>query len=129
MAVLNRDDFLKVMKRRNDEHFRAKAQFIVKVPFFKKLSLYLAMQLAEQQVEENYYRNQIISNQGDIPSKIYIVQDGEFELTRQKKTKQYANEPQWNQSASLTDSHGQLSKFLGSSGSARKIEKKHTTSK
>ena len=46
MAILNREDFLKIMKRRNDEHFRVKAQFIRKVPFLQGLSINLATQLA-----------------------------------------------------------------------------------
>lgn len=85
VAVLSREDFFKVVKRRHDEYTRRRAAFILKVPFLSRLLPNLAYQIAVRQIEETYARNKQVFAQGDVPQKVYLVLSGEFEIRREGK--------------------------------------------
>ena len=60
--------------------------FVRNIPFFQNMSLSQTKKLLNISTQMTYQRSCRIFNQGDLPSHVFIVMSGEFEITRTKKT-------------------------------------------
>ena len=82
IAFIHREDFLKVLKKRNDEDYLKLANFIQSIPAFSSMNNVTAFQLRKIAMEEKFLWNQTVFAQGEKTQKIYIVMSREFEISR-----------------------------------------------
>lgn len=87
-AVLNREDFMRVLRKFEKREGEQSLSFIKKIPFFSKMSLAKAKKLQNISEEQVYYRNQFVYQQGEMPAFAYIVKSGEFEIYRTHRPRQ-----------------------------------------
>ena len=73
MAVLNRNDYIRVLKKIEIKKDNCKLEFFRKVPFFQSFSLNQLKKLSKYTGVLNCQHNQFITHQGDEPTHAYIV--------------------------------------------------------
>lgn len=86
VAVLNRNDYVRVLKKVEIKKDNCKSEYFLKVPFFQSFSSGQIRKLTRETEELKCRRDQYVMRQGDEASHVLVVQDGEFEILRYRKT-------------------------------------------
>lgn len=84
-AILDKKDFQKILGRIENRLIEQKARFFMDMPFLKHWTKTQIHRLIRSFESKSFVRNQVIYNQGDQSSLVYIIQKGEFEITRTRK--------------------------------------------
>ena len=93
LAILKRSDFLKVIKKIEVREINNRANFLMSIPYFQHLSANQVKKLTHQFETVRYLRQQFVFKQGQVPTHMYIVVDGDFEILRHKKSKHLLMDP------------------------------------
>lgn len=79
LAIINRESYLEVVRKKEGKDIKSRIAFVRSIPFFKHLYNFKLVQVLKLMKEVTYVRNQQVYVQGEQPSHLYIVVDGEFE--------------------------------------------------
>ena len=93
-AVLEKEDYCKIVKRKQQKDQQRKIEFLLTLPVFQKLSKDHLNRLSQWTTELEFKRGHLVDKNSDSSDKMYIVQEGEFEAT-QKVTFQDFSEEEW----------------------------------
>ena len=85
LAVLSRQDFLKVLRKVKAQQSLDKFGFITNIPMFKSLKPKQLQKLINKSRHQSFKRNQIVFQQNTTASDLLIVYEGEFEILRNQK--------------------------------------------
>lgn len=81
-AVLSREDYTRILSKAHERIIRAKVEVLVKQPVFRKLSKGALTRLTYFFKVRLFQRKQVVYSAGDSAAEIYIVKEGDFQLTR-----------------------------------------------
>jgi CRP-like cAMP-binding protein len=81
-AVLERDDYLRVLGQAHDQTLKGKLQLLLQNPAFSNWSKTALQSLSYFFRERQYKRSQTLYRTDEIPTEIFIVSKGEFQLTK-----------------------------------------------
>ena len=81
-AVLERDDYLRVLGQAHDQTLKGKLQLLLQNPAFHNWSKTALQSLSYFFRERQYKRAQTLYRAEEIPTEIFIVSKGEFQLTK-----------------------------------------------
>ena len=89
LLVLSRDDWCKCKQDIERRKTHERVQFVKTIPIFGKLSTtYLNQRLMPNFQDIRVSRGQYITKEGQPADKIYIIKDGEFQVTKSTAKKQ-----------------------------------------
>jgi len=81
-AVLSREDYTRILAKAHERIIRAKVEVLVKQPVFRKLSKGALTRLTYFFKVRRFQRKQVIYSAGDSATEVYIVKEGDFQLTK-----------------------------------------------
>ena len=79
-AILERDDFSRIVGRAKESRLSEKVDFLCKFPFFSRYSRPALQQLSYYFKEKAFSLNQTVFQSGDPASQIYFIRQGEFQM-------------------------------------------------
>jgi len=87
LLVVNKDDYLRVLKRNTDVRgtFAAKKEFLLKLPYFKNWDDAAVTQLTYYSTSKRYARGERIVSEGQRPTAIYYIACGVVKVLKQTK--------------------------------------------
>lgn len=91
-AVLSKKDFNKVLGNIERKKYNEKIQFLRSLPYFTCLTRASLGKLSYQFQEIHTIKDQVIYKEGDVADYVYLVKEGQFEVSRTMLTKQNLNE-------------------------------------
>lgn len=89
-AILSKANYQKMLLKQQKAELEMKTKFLQSIPFFRAWSNLALSKFSYFFVEKRYVRNQIVFKEGEKLDWLYIVRQGEFEVTRQM---QYQHQP------------------------------------
>lgn len=81
-AVLSRDDYNRILSKAHERIIHSKVTILIKQPIFRKLSKGALTRLTYFFKIKTYLRKQTVFNAGDPATELFIVKDGDFQLTK-----------------------------------------------
>lgn len=81
-ATLNRDDYQKNIGKAQKKKIEEKTTFLQSFRIFSHFTLQTLQKLTYYIEEIKFNLGQIIYKQGDEPDGVYLVKEGEFEMTK-----------------------------------------------
>ena len=85
-AVLNKEDYLKVIGKAEHHKLEQTIFFLRKIPLFSNLPRKKLERLTYFLIKKNYHRKQIVFKAHDLARYVFIVNSGEFELMKSVKS-------------------------------------------
>ncbi|EAS01670.2 cyclic nucleotide-binding domain protein (macronuclear) [Tetrahymena thermophila SB210] len=82
-AVLNKKEFLRVLKNFQKENLNKKLLYLQNLPLFQKINLSLLRQIYSKAFDIRTAKGQIIFKQGSAAENFYIVKQGEFQVKQE----------------------------------------------
>ncbi|KAL4462909.1 hypothetical protein ABPG72_018800 [Tetrahymena utriculariae] len=82
-AVLNKKEFLRVLKNFQKENLNKKLLYLQNLPLFQKINLSLLRQIYSKAFDIHTSKGQIIFKQGSAAENFYIVKQGEFQVKQE----------------------------------------------
>lgn len=79
-AVLNRDEFSRIIGKVKEELLELKVNFLARFPFFRVYSKGEMQRLSYYFKEQTYKRKQYVFSIGDPCSSLYFIKEGEFQV-------------------------------------------------
>jgi len=86
-AAVSRDDYLRIRRRLTGQEAERQIAFLHSIPLLSGLSPYQTRKTSEKATQQSFQRHQFIFTQGELPTHVYVVCEGEIELLRNKKSK------------------------------------------
>ena len=95
-AVMSKEDFQNILKNKIKKSKLDQMEVLQSLPFFRVWTKTQLLKLVNFIIEpKQYVKNQIVYNEGDISDSIYIIRQGEFEVSRKYyKDEDYTFNPQ-----------------------------------
>ena len=90
LLVISKDDYQKVLMRFEEANLSKFVDFLKNMPHFATWSKNSLSRLTYYMPKKVFYRNQIVYKEGEKCTHVYVVLEGEFEIT--KKMRPLANE-------------------------------------
>jgi CRP-like cAMP-binding protein len=81
-AVLSREDYTRILSKAHERMIRAKVDVLIKLPVFRKLSKGALTRLTYFFKIKRFQRKQAVYSAGDPATEVYIVKEGDFQLTK-----------------------------------------------
>ena len=81
-AVLERDDYLRVLGKLHQESLREKLQLLMQNPAFSEWPKPMLQSFSYFFRERIYKRSQVLFHANDSPKEVYIIAKGDFQLTK-----------------------------------------------
>ena len=85
LAVMSKSSYTKVLAKIDARQSKKLIDFFKSIPFLAKHSTMQLNKLNYVFEQKSFIRNQVIYNEGDACNYVYLVQDGEFEVTKKIK--------------------------------------------
>lgn len=81
-AVMSKNDYEKVLQKIELKKMQKIIDFLHQLPFFKVWTKTSLSKLHYSFEERQFIRNQVVYREGDESSMVYIIKQGEFEVTK-----------------------------------------------
>lgn len=86
LAVLNKEDYLRVIGKAEHHKLEQTILFLRKIPLFSNLPRKKLERLTYFLIKKNYHRKQVVFKANDLAKFVFIVKSGEFELMKSVKS-------------------------------------------
>jgi len=86
LAVISKDSYQKVVQKIDQRKMRKLIDFFKNIPFLSKNSQTYLIKMHYNFEQRNCIRNQVLYTEGDQVQFIYLIKEGEFEVTRKIRT-------------------------------------------
>lgn len=83
-ATINKDEYERVLKKIETREIAKKMEFFMSLPFLKGQTINQVKRILPGFTLQTYFRNQVVFSEKDTPEHVYIVQNGEFEVSKMK---------------------------------------------
>ncbi|CDW89498.1 UNKNOWN [Stylonychia lemnae] len=87
-AVISKVDYIKVLGIIERKKYNEKIQFLRSLPYFNQLTKTSLGKLTYQFTDIKTIKNQVLYREGEPADYVYIVKDGQFEVTRKEKIRE-----------------------------------------
>lgn len=87
MAILEKDDFQKVIMSSMQKKLDAKVEFFKNFRLSEGISRTNLNKLSYFLKEKQYRRRDLVFREGELADHVYFIKEGEFEITKSVKTK------------------------------------------
>eukprot|EP00347_Sterkiella_histriomuscorum_P015778 403355716 len=84
-AVISKQDYIKVLGIIERKKYNERIQFLRQLPYFSQLTKTSLGKLTYQFIDLKTIKNQVLYREGEPAEYVYIVKDGQFEVTRMEK--------------------------------------------
>jgi hypothetical protein len=82
LAAISKESYQRVVQKIDQRKMRKLIDFFKNIPFLSKNSQTYLIKLHYNFEQRNFIRNQVLYAEGDVVNYIYLIKEGEFEVTR-----------------------------------------------